>query len=342
MLASSSDALSRIHDLGMFDLDGVVYIGGKAVAGAAEHLEAVRGDGMRCAFITNNAARQPGRVAQHLRELGVSARESDVVTSAQAAARVLRERIGVGAAVVVLGGEGLHAAVLAEQLVAVDVEEDAEAIVTGYGPDVRWSAVMRAAVRIRDGLWWVASNTDGSIPTAFGVAPGHGVLVETLQRFAGVDPVVAGKPERPLLDETIRRVGGERPLMIGDRLDTDIQGARRVGIDSLLVLTGVTGLDELVAARPEERPTYLGPDLGTLRERHRAPERRDHGWALGGWVAQVASERLQCRGEGAPADWWRCVAAAAWTHLDDEGDVADVSDLEVPTPPRASSGGPGR
>lgn len=330
MLASSSDALSLIHDLGMFDLDGVVYIGGEAVPGAAEHLEAVRDDGMRCAFITNNAARTPGTVAEHLCALGVTAQESDVVTSAQAAARVLRERVGAGAAVVVLGGEGLREAVVAEQLVAVDVEDEAAAIVTGYGPDVRWSAVMRAAVRIRDGLWWVASNTDATIPTPFGVAPGHGVLVETLQRFADVDPVVAGKPERPLLDETIRRVGGERPLMIGDRLDTDIEGARRAGIDSLLVLTGVTGLAELVAARPAERPTYLGADLGTLRERQVAPEPHGDGWSLGGWAAQVSAGRLECDGDGTVADWWRCVAAAAWTHLDATGDVVDVADLRVP------------
>ncbi len=330
VLASSSDALSLLHDLGMFDLDGVIYSGGEAVPGAAEQLEAVRRDGMRCAFITNNAARTPETVAEHLSDLGVSAQPDDVVTSAQASARVLRDRVGVGARVVVLGGEGLHAAVAAEELVAVDVEAEAEAIVTGYGPDVRWSAVMRAAVRIRDGLWWVASNTDSSIPTPFGIAPGHGVLVETLARFSDVDPVVAGKPERPLLDETVRRVGGERPLMIGDRLDTDIEGARRAGIDSLLVLTGVTGLLELVAARPTERPTYLGPDLGVLRERHLAPEFLDDGWSLGGWVAQVVDGRLECRGEGAPADWWRCVASAAWAHLDDADDVVDVADLRVP------------
>lgn len=330
MLASSSDALSLVHDLGMFDLDGVVYIGGEAVPGAAAHLEAVRGDGMRCAFITNNAARTPETVAQHLSDLGMAAEPADVVTSAQAAARVLRERLGVGARVVVLGGEGLHAAVTAEELVAVDVEADAAGIVSGYGPDVQWSAVMRASVRIRDGLWWVASNTDASIPTPFGVAPGHGVLVETIARFSRVDPVVAGKPERPLLDETIRRVGGERPLMIGDRLDTDIEGARRAGIDSLLVLTGVTGLAELVAARPAERPTYLGPDLGALRERHRTPERDQDGWRLGGWVAKMADDRLRCRGEGAPSDWWRCVAAAAWAHLDETEHVADVAALRVP------------
>ena len=178
---------------------------------------------------------------------------------------MLSERLGAGARVVVLGGRGLADAVAEAGLVQVGVEDEAEAVVTGYGPDVLWGQIMRAAVRIQDGLWWVASNTDLTFPTTFGVAPGHGVLVETLRRFTGVEPVVAGKPARPLLDETVRRCGGERPLMVGDRLDTDIEGAHAAGVDSLLVMTGVTGLAELVAAGPGLRPTYISADLGGLR-----------------------------------------------------------------------------
>ena len=229
MLRGTSEALTGCHDLAMLDLDGVVYVDGEAVPQAAEAIATAREQRMRVAFITNNASRTPSTVAAHLHQLGVHADDADVVTSAQAAARVLVERLGEGARVVLLGAEGLLEAVRAVGLAPVGVEDDAEAVVTGYGPDVLWREVMRAAVRIREGLWWVASNTDRSIPTAYGVAPGHGVLVETLQRFTGVDPVVAGKPARPLLDETVRRVGGERPLMVGDRLDTDIEGARVVG-----------------------------------------------------------------------------------------------------------------
>ena len=180
-------------------------------------------------------------------------------------------------------------------------EEDAVAVVTGYGPELRWRDIMRATVRIRDGLFWVASNTDRSIPTAYGVAPGHGVLVDTIRGFSGVEPVVAGKPQRPLLDETVRRVGGERPLMVGDRLDTDIEGARNAGLDSLLVLTGVTGLAELVGARPEERPTYISADLAGLLEAHRAPQDEDGAVALGGWRATVESGRLVGQRRGRPA-----------------------------------------
>jgi glycerol-1-phosphatase len=332
MLGSSDQPLDRAHDLVMLDLDGVVYIDGDAVPGASAHLGRTRASGARLAFITNNASRTPDTVAAHLRSLGVEAASGDVVTSAQAASRVLLERYGAGAAVVLLGAEGLRAALESDGLVPVGVEDDAVALVTGYGPDVLWRDVMRAAVRVRDGLPWVASNTDMSIPTAYGVAPGHGVLVDTIRRFAGVGPVVAGKPERPLLDETVRRVGGARPLMVGDRLDTDIEGARRIGIDSLLVLTGVTGLAELVSAPAAMRPTYIGTDLGALGTPHEAPRLVDGVARLGGWSATAGDGRLVVSGDGDTESWWRAVAVAAWAHLDATGVVIDTAGLAVPAP----------
>lgn len=332
MLANSATPLNQAYDLAMLDLDGVVYIGGDAVPGAAEHLAQARAAGMRCAFITNNAARPPQAVADHLNALGVEATVEDVVTSAQAAARVLVERLGTGASVVLLGAAGLETALDEVGLVPVGVEDEASAVVSGYGPDVRWTEVMRAAVRIRDGLWWVASNTDMTIPTQFGLAPGHGVLVETLQRFSGVDPVVAGKPARPLLDETIRRVGGYRPLMVGDRLDTDIEGASNAGIDSLLVLTGVTGLLELVSARPHERPSYVAADLGALQETQIAPALDGDDRVLGGWRGSVVDGRAQVTGAGSVGDWWRVVAETAWGWLDANRTPVDTSALQEPAP----------
>lgn len=330
MLGTSDQCLCRSYDLAMLDLDGVVYVGSEAVPGAPEHLAAAREQGMRLAFVTNNASRPPARVAAHLRELGVDAGPEDVVTSAQAAARVLVERFGPGARVVRLGAAGLEEALCEQGLVSVGVEDDAQAVVTGYGPDVVWSDIMRVAVRIRDGLPWVASNTDHTFPAAFGVAPGHGVQVEMLRSFTGVDPVVAGKPQRPLLDETVRRVGGRRPLMVGDRLDTDIEGATGAGVDSLLVLTGVTGLRELLTARERLRPTYVAHDLAGLLTTHAAPESGAGGHALGGWRATVVDGRLTVTGSGEADDWWRVAATAAWAHLDDAGDPVDLSGVEAP------------
>jgi len=329
-LIGADRPLREVYDLAMLDLDGVVYVGGDPVPRAPDHVEAARAAGMRVAFITNNALRPPAAVAAHLRDLGVSAEDDDVVTSAQAAARVLAERLGAGARVVLLGAQGLDEAVRAEGLVPVGATDDADAAVTGYGPDVPWRDLMRVAVRVRDGLWWVASNTDMSIPTSFGIAPGHGVQVDMLRRFTGVEPVVAGKPSRPLLDETMRRVGGDRPLMVGDRLDTDIEGAHNAGVDSLLVLTGVTGLAELVTARPEERPTYLSVDLAGLGTTHPQVEVVDGAIALGGWSVR-AGDALEVAGGGSADDWWRAVAAAAWDHRDRTGQHVGTDGL---TPPR--------
>jgi HAD superfamily hydrolase (TIGR01450 family) len=330
MLGTSERPLCEAYDLSMLDLDGVVYVGGQAVPGAPEHLAQVRASGQRLAFITNNASRPPSAVAEHLTDLGVEAGTGDIVTSAQAAARVLRDRLGPGGRVAALGAAGLVEALEAEDLLAVPVDAEADALATGYGPDVPWRDVMRAAVRVRDGLWWVASNSDMTIPTAFGTAPGHGVLVDMLRRFTEVEPVIAGKPARPLLDETVRRVGGTRPLMVGDRLDTDIAGGHNAGIDSLLVLTGVTGLPELAAATPTLRPTYLAADLGGLLEPQPAVEVRDGRCTVGGWEVSAADGTLAVAGDGSVDDWWRAVATAAWAHLDTAGTPADVSRLSPP------------
>ncbi|WP_249666066.1 HAD-IIA family hydrolase [Nocardioides faecalis] len=349
MLSSSAEPLCPAHDLVMLDLDGVVYISGAAVPGAAAAIEGTRAAGGRVAFVTNNASRTASTVAAHLSQLGVPADVADVVTSAQAAAHVLRERHGAGARVVCLGGPGLHGALEEAGLVPVGVSEEAQAIASGYGPELRWHEIMSGAVRIRDGLPWLAANADATIPTKEGIAPGHGLLVRMLEEFSGVPAEVAGKPERPLLDETVRRVGGERPLMVGDRLDTDIEGAHNAGVASLLVLTGVTGLPELVAATPRQRPSYLSLDLGGLLEPHPAPSRHpldaptehaeaeDVSWRLGGWSARVHDGRLTVTRDsdsdqtsGGAADWWRVVACAAWEHLDATGTVADVTGVQVP------------
>ncbi|MEO5665777.1 MAG: HAD-IIA family hydrolase [Nocardioides sp.] len=330
MLKASEVPLLEGYDLTMFDLDGVVYVSGRAIDGVGERLQRVRDAGVHLAFVTNNASRTPEKVAANLVKLGVAATAADVVTSAQAAARVVKDRFGAQARVLLLGGAGLEAALAAEGLVVTTEPGEAAAIVSGYGPDVLWKDIMRAATLIRDGLPYVASNTDLTIPTDYGLAPGHGVLVRTLSDFAGVEPIVAGKPARPLMDETIRRVGGDRPLMVGDRLDTDIEGAHAVGIDSLLVMTGVTHLAELVAATPELRPTYISPDLEGLFEPHPAPEVDDSGARLGGWQARAQGDALEVSGQGSAADWWRVVASASWAALDATGNAVDATALRPP------------
>ena len=333
MLKACDGALWDAYDVAMLDLDGVVYIGPHAVDGAAEHLAAARRAGLHLAYVTNNASRPPAAVAQHLRELGIDVDDTDVVTSAQAAARVLAERLPDGASVFVIGGEGLEIALTERGLRPVqDPDQDPAAVVSGFHGDLRWSTVIAGAILVRDGLPWVASNTDLTVPTPLGPGPGNGALVRVVAQFAGREPVVAGKPEPPLFEETLRRVGGERPLVVGDRLDTDIEGANRTGYDSLLVMTGVTGLDELVAAGEGLRPTYVATDLGGLARTHPVPTSGEQGVSAGGWTATVTDDgRLVVDGEGRPDDWWRVVATAAWAHLDATGEPVDVGGLHPPS-----------
>ncbi|HEX8780486.1 MAG TPA: HAD-IIA family hydrolase [Nocardioides sp.] len=341
MLEESSTALVEAHDLVMFDLDGVVYVGGRAVPGAAQAIARLRAAGVHPAFVTNNASRTPEEVGDRLRGLGVEAADGDVVTSAQAAAHLVRETWG-GVRVLALGGRGLTAALAAEGLTVVPADVDVvqagdvDVVASGFGPDVRWRHIMRAAALVADGVPYVASNADWTLPTESGLQPGHGVLVDTIARYAGVVPVVAGKPARHLLDETVRRVGGERPLMVGDRLDTDIEGARAAGAPSLLVLTGVTWLPELVVAGPEQRPTYLSVDLDGLFTPHPVPVSEGGTTRCGGWAVGVAGDRLVVTGDGDPDDWWRAVAVAAWDLLDRTGEPADTDGLH---PPVARSAG---
>lgn len=331
VLGSCDQPLSSTYDVAVLDLDGVVYVGAPAVRGAPEALNLAQDKGMHLAFVTNNAARPPGDVGEHLRELGIHARDEDVVTSAQAAARLLAAQLPEGSKVFLVGGEGLEQALRERGLEPVtEGSEDVAAVAQGYGPDMPWSQVMQGAGLVRSGLPWVVSNTDMTIPTAAGVGPGNGTLVKLISEFAEREPQVAGKPEPPLFEETLTRVGGERPLVIGDRLDTDIRGAVTMGWDSLLVLTGVTGLAELVGARPEERPTYVAPDLAALDEPQHAPENHDDTATLGGWTASVESGRLSVTGDGSPVDWWRVVAVASWGHLDTNGQPVATDGVQPP------------
>lgn len=319
-------ALQERYDLAVVDLDGVVYIGPDAVPGAAAAIHEARAHGMSIAFATNNAARPPEVVAGHLRALGIEAADADVVTSAQAAAGLLSGRLEPGSAVYVIGGEGLHAALEERGLRGVTNPGDGPvAVVQGYGPAVPWRQVIDGAILVKSGLPWTATNADATVPTPHGPGPGNGALVDLVARFADRTPEVAGKPEPGLFAETRRRAGGARPLVVGDRVDTDIDGARAMGWDSLLVMSGVTGPEELARLPDDHRPTYLGADLTALAG----------GGDTGGWRAAVEDGRIRVAGEGDVHQWWQAVAAAAWDHLDRTGTPATCPD-QPPTGPAPS------
>lgn len=316
-LLDSPDVLATRYDVALLDLDGVVYVGSQAVDGAAEALASARQLGMRLAFVTNNAARTPSVVATHLAELGVPADPGEVITSAQAAAHYLAERLPPGAKVLVVGTTGLVEALRERGLVAVSgADEQPQAVVQGYSPDTNWRMLAEGAVAIRRGLPWVATNLDATVPSPRGPLPGNGSLVAALRHATGATPVSTGKPDPTMHRETVERSRAQRPLVVGDRLDTDIEGANAVGCASMLVLTGVTSPAELLAAPSRQRPSYIAHGLGGLLEGHPAPETAEGAVRCGAWSVLPGEElrlTMTRRGaSGAPLDALRSLCVAAW------------------------------
>lgn len=313
-LRASRRPLAEVYDAALLDLDGVVYLGGSGVPGAAEALAKAAAAGMRLAFVTNNASRTPAAIAARLSELGVAATARDVVTSAQAAARLLAERLPAGAPVLVVGGMGLRAALRERGLRPVSVAaERPAAVVQGYAPDISYSLLAEGGLAVAAGAWFVASNGDLTLPTARGRQPGNGALTQVIAAATGQQPVVAGKPEPPLHAEAVARTGARRPLVVGDRLDTDIESAVRAGADSLLVLTGVTRPADVVLAPPSRRPVFLAGGLTGLLEPHPAAERAGGQFRVGGWAAwQQPDGTLTLSGQGEMVDGLRALCAAAW------------------------------
>lgn len=309
------------YDAALFDLDGVVYLGPDAVPGAAEGIAALRKRGIRVGLVTNNAARPPAAVAEHLTELGIAAGPEDVVTSAQAGAQLVARRFPPGSKVLVVGGPGVWDALGEVGLVGVRSADDQPvAVLQGYGFDLTWSQLNEAAYAIQHGAHWVATNIDPTRPTERGIVPGNGAAVDAVRLAVEVEPEVAGKPYRPLVDATVDRLGASHPIFVGDRLDTDIAGAVTAGLDSMLVLTGAHGATELVAATAAERPTQLGYDLRDLLRPARILVERPGEMRCGRQTAMLDSGRIQLAGTPADRDaavdaLW-AVANLAWRAAD--------------------------
>lgn len=311
-----AEPLSEHYDAALLDLDGVVYLGRTPIAGAADALETAAKNGMRLAFVTNNASRTPSAVAAQLAGLGIPATATDVVTSAQAAARLIAGKFPAGSAVLVVGAMSLRLALRERGLRPVSTAaERPVAVVQGYAPGISYGQLAEAGLAVRAGAWFVASNVDLTLPTARGLQPGNGSLVQVIVSATGQHPAVAGKPEPPMHAESVERVQARHPLVVGDRLDTDIEGGVRGGAASLLVLTGVTAPADVLLAPPQRRPTYLAADLTGLNSAHPEVTRRGDGFSCGGWTAAAGRDEdwLTVSGSGSEIDGLRALSAAAWS-----------------------------
>lgn len=332
----------------VLDLDGVVWTGDKALPGAPETVRGLREVGKRICFLTNNSSQAPDSYAKRLTDIGAGADVREVVTSADATARLLERTVpGLrGRATYVIGGEGLTEAVASTGARLVDGDEGSEAtlVVVGWDTRLTYRKLRLATLAIRRGATFVASNTDATLPSHEGLIPGAGATVAALRTATGMDPMVAGKPEPGILEIARARLGGSPALVVGDRVETDVLAAKGAGWPAALVLSGATGVPELAVApvwpdfllrklsdlledlpHPRVRPA-TGPDLPAI-----ATLLHDAGLHVG-----AARERL---GRTIVADCDRkVVGTAAW---DPAGEDAIVRSVAVATGSRRRAVGVG-
>ncbi|MEO8518230.1 MAG: HAD-IIA family hydrolase [Dermatophilaceae bacterium] len=316
------------------DLDGVVYRGNEAVPHAVESLVSALAAGVGVVYATNNASRPPDEVSAHLHELGLTVPASHVVTSAQAGAHHLARRCAPRARVLAVGGPGVSLALQQAGLTPVAVQDASagggvEAVLQGYGAQVAWTDLAEVAYAVQGGALWVATNVDSTLPTERGVAPGNGVLVSAVRAAVRVDPFVVGKPSTPLYDLSVGVLGTslDRTLAIGDRLDTDIQGARAAGLASLFVFGGVHRWLDVAAASPAARPHYVATDLRVLHSFYAEPTQDaddPSGWLCGQAQARVAaSGDLVVSRTGTLEERLRAALSALWQAGDVRGATSD-------------------
>ena len=302
------------HDMALLDLDGVVYLVGNPIPGAPETIDWLRGSGVLPRFVTNNASRRPGEVAELLTSRGVTADESEVCTSAQAAAEILRSRCAPGDAVLVVGSDALAAEVAEMGLTPIrEPSGEVRAVVQGYGPQVGWKQLADAAVEVRGGILWVATNTDATMPSPRGPLPGNGTMIAAVATAAGRQPdAVAGKPEPALLERATAGHHDPRPIVVGDRWDTDIAAAVAAGMPGMLVLSGTTTPPEVLDIPPYARPDHLAWSIAGLQDEHPRVEQTGDTVECREWTVRGDGERLTLFGSGDALDALRALAQAAW------------------------------
>lgn len=323
MLAEAAHGLVERYDSALLDLDGVVYLGTTPVPHAVPALLAARTAGMRLAYVTNNASRTPVQVAEVLSRIGLAVSPGEITTSGEALLDVLARELPVDSTVLVCGSPGLASQVReAGWRVVPDASAAPGGVVVGYDPELTYARLAEAALAIGQGARWVCTNADVSLPSPRGRLPGTGSIAAALRAATGRTPLIAGKPGPALHRLAAARSGGQHPLVVGDRLDTDIEGAWRAGFPSLLVLSGVTTPAELLAAPPRRRPDYVGRDLRALHEAHPRTLVGPPGHARCGAARAVADAAglvtVTLGRGGAPGsldglDPLRAAAAACWT-----------------------------
>ncbi|WP_098468562.1 HAD-IIA family hydrolase [Serinibacter salmoneus] len=336
-----SAAPSTVHDAVLLDLDGVVYRGAQPVEHAAEAIGALSDSGATPVYVTNNANRPPSVVADQLDSLGIPTDPAHVMTASLAGAAMLATMIEPGSRVLAVGGAGLIEALEGHGFQVVDSATDEPvAVIQGFAPTIGWPQLTEAAYAINAGATYVATNLDATLPTERGMAVGNGSLIAAVRNATGVDPVSSGKPQPGIFHQAAALVGSQRPIAVGDRLDTDLAGAVAAGYVGMHVLTGVSRVPHLLRAAPAERPNLLALDLRGLHQEHPAVSESGGRWRCRSAIVERGSDELILRrGEQTMAahsvdhltmDELRALCEAAWTLSDDGESAGDLPTADLP------------
>lgn len=302
-------ALQDNHDALLLDLDGTVWNGGVAIEHA---VDAINGSGLAAMYVTNNASRSAGDVAQMLNAIGLNAAEQEVITSAQAALTMAESHLEHGDSVLVVGAASFKQLVSdAGYRVVASADDNPKVVLHGHNPETGWAQLSEAALAIQQGAIYLATNLDTTLPMERGFMVGNGSMVAAVTSATGVVPEAAGKPGPAMFLQAADRLGAKRPLAVGDRLDTDIAGGVAAGIPALHLLTGVSGPLALIEAPKEHRPTFIADDLRGLTQ---DAESLRPG-AQGGFTARIDGDDI-ILGNGnvaaTPTEALRTVLEVAW------------------------------
>lgn len=303
------------YDTLLADLDGVVYEGANSIEGAVTSINSLQSHGVAVGYVTNNSSRKPETIAQQLNDFGLSVKAEEIIGSAQTGTELLATLIEPGSKVLVVGGEGLRSRVSAGGFVVVDSADDEPAgVIQGFAPDVSWRNLAEAAFAIQRGAQWVATNSDWTLPQERGLAPGNGTLVSAVHTAVGQLPLVAGKPEPAIFLTALRQFETSAAIFVGDRIDTDITGANRAGIDSVLVLTGVSTRKELLGVKQEGRPKYILGNLVELTKPYQHPKKTKRGFSCGSAEVELLGNRVVVtHGEPQSLDALKAACLVIWS-----------------------------
>lgn len=281
------------YDTLLCDLDGVIYEGTDAIFDSVETVNAIISKGIPVGYVTNNSSRRPETIAAQLAGFGIQTAPENIIGSAKTGVDILATLIPAGAKVLVVGGEGLRSRVVEAGFELVkSSDENPAGVIQGFDPSVAWNDLAEASYSISNGAKWVATNQDWTIPREKGIAPGNGTLVSAVHTAVGQLPIVAGKPEPAIFNTAVEHFGAELAMFVGDRIDTDIRGANRSGISSVLVMTGISTRKEVLGVKAEDRPTYIIETMAELLRDYDQPKKTKHGYSCKGAEVELLGNKV--------------------------------------------------